>query len=292
MEFYVQLWKGTCRMNLLNKLERKIGKYAIPNLMYYVVILYALGLLISQLAPQVYIEYLMLDASKILKGQIWRAVTFMMWPISGGMFINILVIYCYYNLGRALEYIWGTFRFNLFFLMGVIGHVLAAIIIYLAFGIVYPLTAEYLNFSLFFAYALTFPDHHFFLFMIVPVKAKWMALIDAAYFIYGFIFGSPATKIAVFMAMLNVIVYFFILKGSKYNPREIKRRQQFKAQMTQVANETKKGPRHRCAVCGRTELDDPNLTFRYCSKCEGDYEYCQDHLFTHQHVTKSDENNQ
>lgn len=292
MEFYVQLWKGTCRMNLLNKLERKFGKYAIPNLMYYVVILYAFGLLISQLAPQIYIEYLMLDASKILKGQIWRAVTFLMWPISGGIFINILIIYCYYNLGRALEYMWGSFRFNLFFLMGVIGHVLAAIIIYLAFGIVYPLTAEYLNFSLFFAYALTFPDHHFFLFMIVPIKAKWMALIDAAFFIYGFIFGGPATKIAVLMSMLNVIVYFFILKGSKYNPREIKRRQQFKAQMTQVVNETKKGPRHRCAVCGRTELDDPNLTFRYCSKCEGDYEYCQDHLFTHQHVTKSGENTQ
>ena len=84
-------------MNGLNKLERKFGKYAIPNLMYYVVILYAIGLIISQLAPQVYFEYLMLDASKILKGQIWRVVTFLMWPMSGGMFINVLIIYCYYN---------------------------------------------------------------------------------------------------------------------------------------------------------------------------------------------------
>lgn len=271
-------------MNVLNKLERKFGKYAIPNLMYYVAILYAIGLLICQLAPQVYLEYLMLDASKILKGQIWRAVTFMMWPLSGGMFINILVIYCYYNLGRTLEHVWGTFRFNLFFLMGVVGHVLAAIVIYLAFGVVYPLTAEYLNFSLFFAYALTFPEHHFFLFMFIPIRAKWLALFDAAYFVYGFIFGSAATKIAVVMSMFNVIVYFFFFKGSRYNPKEIRRRQQFKTQMNETAREAKKVGRHRCAVCGITDIDNPEMTFRYCSKCEGDFEYCQDHLYTHQHV--------
>ena len=273
-------------MNVLNKLERKFGKYAIPNLMYYVAVLYAIGLIVSQLAPQIYIEYLMLDASKILKGQIWRVVTFMMWPMSGGVFINVLLIYCYYNLGRTLEYIWGPFRFNLYFIMGVIGHVLAAIIIYLAFGIVYPLTAEYLNFSLFFAYALTFPNQHFLLFMVIPIKAKWLALFDAAYFVYGFIFGGVTTKIAVVMSMLNVLLYFLLTKGKFYNVKEFKRKQQFRAQMAQAVRETQKTVRHRCAVCGRTEQDDPELTFRYCSKCEGDFEYCQDHLYTHQHVTR------
>lgn len=273
-------------MNGLNKLERKFGKYAIPNLMYYVVILYAIGLIISQLAPQVYIEYLMLDASKILRGQIWRVVTFMMWPMSGGILINVVMMYCYYNLGRTLEYIWGTFRFNLYFFMGVLGHVLAAIIIYLVLGRVYPLTTEYLNFSLFMAYALTFPEQHFLLFWVVPIKAKWLAAFNAAYFVYGFIFGGAAAKIAIAMSMFNVIVYFFMTKGSRYSPKEIKRKQQFKAQMNQTAREVKKVGRHRCAVCGRTELDAPELTFRYCSKCDGDFEYCQDHLYTHQHVTR------
>lgn len=281
-----KIGKGKFKMKFLNKLERKFSRYAIPNLMYYVVILYAIGLLISQLAPQVYIEYLMLDASKILKGQIWRVVTFMIWPMSGGILINVLMIYCYYNLGRVLEYVWGTFRFNLYFFMGVLGHVLAAIIIYLVFGRIYPLTTEYLNFSLFFAYALTFPEQQFFLFMVVPIKAKWLALFNAAYFVYGFIFGSVASKIAIVMSMFNVIVYFFMTKGSRYNPKEIRRKQQFKTQMNQTANEVKKTGRHRCAVCGRTELDAPDMTFRYCSKCEGDYEYCQDHLYTHQHITK------
>lgn len=273
-------------MKFLNKLERKFSRYAIPNLMYYVVILYAIGLLISQLAPQVYIEYLMLDASKILRGQIWRVVTFMMWPMSGGILVNVLMMYCYYNLGRVLEYVWGSFRFNLYFFMGVLGHVLAAIIIYLVFGNIYLLTTEYLNFSLFFAYALTFPDQQFYLFMVVPIKAKWLALFDAAYFVYGFVFGGAASKIAIVMSMLNVIVYFFMTKGSRYNPKEIRRKQQFKTQMNQTVNEAKKTGRHRCAVCGRTELDAPELTFRYCSKCDGDYEYCQDHLYTHQHITK------
>lgn len=273
-------------MKFLNKLERKFSRYAIPNLMYYVVILYAIGLLISQLAPQVYIEYLMLDSSKILRGQIWRVVTFMMWPMSGGILVNVLMMYCYYNLGRVLEYVWGSFRFNLYFFMGVLGHVLAAIIIYLVFGNIYLLTTEYLNFSLFFAYALTFPDQQFYLFMVVPIKAKWLALFDAAYFVYGFVFGGAASKIAIVMSMLNVIVYFFMTKGSRYNPKEIRRKQQFKTQMNQTVNEAKKTGRHRCAVCGRTELDAPELTFRYCSKCDGDYEYCQDHLYTHQHITK------
>ena len=273
-------------MNLLNKLERKFGKYAIPNLMYYVVILYAIGLVVSQLAPQVYIEFLMLDASKILRGQIWRCVTFLMWPMSGGLFINVLVIYCYYNMGRVLEYMWGTFRFNLYFLIGVIGHVLASIIIYLAFGTVYPLTAEYLNFSLFFAYAMTFPDNKFLLFMVIPIKAKWLALFDGMYFLYGFVFGGVATKIAVVMSLLNFIIFFVLFKGMRYNPKEIKRRQQFKAQMNQNVQEVKRVGRHRCAVCGVTDLDKPDMEFRYCSKCEGDFEYCKDHLYTHQHVTR------
>ena len=100
----------------LNKMERKLGRYAIPNLMNYVVILYAVGALVCWRAPELYFEYLMLDARAILHGQIWRIVTFLMWPLSGDLFLNVLVIYCYYNLGRTLEapsgstyiFLWGS----------------------------------------------------------------------------------------------------------------------------------------------------------------------------------------
>lgn len=278
--------KGRKMNKIFNELERKFGKYAIPNLMYYVVILYAIGIFVCWQSPAFYFNYLMLDARAILHGQIWRIVTFLMWPLSNNPILNVLVIFCYYNLGHTLEYVWGSFRFNVYFFMGIFGHVLAAVIIYLLFGMVYPLTPEYLNFSLFFAYAATFPDAQFLLFYVIPIKAKWLALFNGVYFIYGLIFGGTAMRIAIVMSLLNFILYWAMSRGWKYNPREIRRKQQFKAQMQQTAQKEKTRGRHRCAVCGRTELDDPELVFRYCSKCEGDLEYCQDHLYTHQHVTR------
>ena len=273
-------------MNLLNRLERKLGKYSIPNLMYYVVILYAIGMFVQMFAPMFYIQYLMLDASAILRGQIWRIITFMIWPPSSSLFFNLLAIYLYYNLGITLERVWGTFRFNVYFFMGILGHVLAALLIYLLTGNVYLLTTDYLNFSLFFAFAATFPDMQFYLFFAIPIKAKWLAIFDGAYFLYGLMFGGMADRIVIIMSLLNFLVYFLMTRGGKYNPKEIRRKQQFHAQMREASQPPKQGWRHRCAVCGRTDADDPNLVFRYCSKCEGDYEYCQDHLYTHQHVTR------
>ena len=129
----------------MNKMERKFGRYAIPNLMYYIVILYAVGVLVQMMAPAFYIQYLMLDARAILHGQIWRVVTFMIWPPSGSLFFNLIAIYLYYNLGMTLERVWGTFRFNVYFFMGVIGHVLAALLIYIITGQVYILTTDYLE---------------------------------------------------------------------------------------------------------------------------------------------------
>ena len=273
-------------MNLLNRLERKLGKYAIPNLMYYVFILYAIGMFVQMFAPMFYILYLMLDASAILRGQIWRIITFMILPPSSRLFFNLLAIYLYYNLGITLERVCGTFRFNVYFFMGIVGHVLAALLIYLLTGNVYLLTTDYLNFSLFFAFAATFPDMQFYLFFAIPIKAKWLAIFDGAYFLYGLMFGGMADRIAIIMSLLNFLIYFLMTRGGKYNPKEIRRKQQFHAQMREASQPPKQGWRHRCAVCGRTDADDPNLVFRYCSKCEGDYEYCQDHLYTHQHVTR------
>ena len=186
----------------------------------------------------------------------------------------------------TLERVWGTFRFNVYFFMGVIGHVLAALLIYIITGQVYILTTDYLNFSLFFAFAATFPEMQFYLFFVLPIKAKYLALFDGLYFVYGFLFGSMSQRIAIVMSLLNFIVYLFMSRGSRLNPKEIRRKQVFHTQMREAQKTAEKIGRHRCAVCGRTEEDDPNLVFRYCSKCEGDYEYCQDHLYTHKHVTK------
>ena len=275
-------------MNLLDKLERKFGRYAIHNLMYYIIILYALGYVIVTFVPQFYVQYLSLDPTMILRGQIWRIITFIIYPPNTGLFYFLISMYLYYSIGRILEAQWGAFRFNLYFFTGVLLHVVAAFISCYVFGanIGPAFGTYYLNYSLFFAFAATYPDMQFLLFFIIPIKAKWLAIFDGAYFLYGLMFGGMADRIAIIMSLLNFLVYFLMTRGGKYNPKEIRRKQQFHAQMREASQPPKQGWRHRCAVCGRTDADDPNLVFRYCSKCEGDYEYCQDHLYTHQHVTR------
>lgn len=287
-------------MNWINKLERKFGKYAIPNLMYYIIILYAIGFVIDLVAPSFYYSYLSLDAWAILHGQIWRIITFIIQPPSTSLLFVVFTLYLYYMIGRALENVWGTFRFNLYFFTGVILHVIAALLTYAITDVSLPMGTSYLNLSLFFAFAAVYPNHEFLLFMIIPIKVKYLALIDGIYFAYtilqafmpaygGGYYGVyyKASALSAFVSLLNFLVFFLSTRNmKKYSPKEVHRKKTYKRAVKQGrANQMRPdGARHRCAVCGRTELDDVNLEFRYCSKCNGNYEYCQDHLFTHEHI--------
>ncbi len=290
-------------MNVFRKLERKFGKYAIRDLMKYIVYIYIAGLILQFFAPSVYYNWLCLDAYAILHGQIWRVVTFLLWPpisvsaygmtSAAGIFntvINLLfngvLLYCYWTIGLTLERAWGSFMFNMYFLIGIIGHVLAVIIIYLAFGYRYILTTDYINLALFFAIAFTYPDTQFLLMMAIPIKAKWLALFDAAIYVYGFITGTAASRVAIVLSLLNVFIFFLLVRGSRYSPREVKRKRDFKAKTAEPTRIDPSGAHHRCMVCGRTDVTNPELQFRFCSKCEGNCEYCSDHLYTHQHVTR------
>lgn len=271
-------------MKFFYNLERRYRKYAIPNLMYYIIGMYGTGLFLQLFAPEFYLQYLALDAQKILSGQVWRVVTFMIYPPGGGsLFGSLIGMYLYYMLGVNLERIWGAFRFNVYFFMGVIGHVAAALVVYIFFRQRIYLTTEFLNYSLFFAFAATFPDLEFLLFFVIPIKAKWMAMFNGIYFLYEFIMGNMATRITIVMSLINFFVFFLLTRDlNRFNPKEIKRKQNFHRQMKILPQG---GTHHKCAVCGRTEKDSPNLEFRYCSKCEGSLEYCSEHLYTHKHVT-------
>jgi len=271
-------------MKFFYNLERRYRKYAIPNLMYYIIGMYGTGLFLQLFAPEFYLQYLALDAQKILSGQVWRVVTFMIYPPGGGsLFGSLIGMYLYYMLGVNLERIWGAFRFNVYFFMGVIGHVAAALVVYIFFRQRIYLTTEFLNYSLFFAFAATFPDLEFLLFFVIPIKAKWMAMFNGIYFLYEFIMGNMATRVTIVMSLINFFVFFLLTRDlNRFNPKEIKRKQNFHRQMKIMPQG---GTHHKCAVCGRTEKDSPNLEFRYCSKCEGSLEYCSEHLYTHKHVT-------
>ena len=272
-------------MNWMSKLERRFGKYAIRNLMFYIMILYGVGFIIMNVNPAFYFQYLSLDASQIFKGQIWRLFTFLIYPPATDILYFVISMWLYYSLGMTLERVWGSFRFNLYFFTGVLGHILASLLIYLIFGQVFLLGTYYLNWSLFFAFAATFPDMQFLLFFIIPIKAKWLGLLNGVYFIYELIVGNWADRVAIILSILNFLIFFLGSRDMKrVSPKEVKRKAVYKQQVS-AAKPSAKHPRHRCAVCGRTELDDENLEFRFCSKCEGTYEYCQDHLYTNKHVT-------
>ena len=289
-------------MDWISKLEKKFGKYAIPHLMRYIIVLYGIGFIIEMVAPNFYLQYLSLDARAILGGQIWRIFTFLIQPPTGSIIFVVFALYLYYMIGTALEATWSAFRFNIYIFSGVLFHVLAAIIAYLITGVSFPLGTAYLNLSLFFAFAALYPNMQFLLFFVIPVKVKYLAWINAAFFAYsilqaflpayggdpmfGFIYKSSA--IAAFVSILNFLLYFFSSsKFAPYKPKEVKRKQVYKREVQRAKaeeNTFEGGARHKCSVCGRTELDDPSLQFRYCSKCSGNHEYCSDHLFTHQHI--------
>jgi len=250
--------------------------------MLYIIILYVVGFFIQLQNPLFYWQYLSLDASAILHGQIWRIVTFLMYPPSDSIFWFALLSYIYFCLGRSLETVMGTFRFNLYIYLGVFGYVIAAIVIYVFSGQVYLLTAGNLYLSMLLAMAAAYPDAQFYLYFAFPVKAKWLGFFYGALVIYDFIQSDWVSRVAIAMSLLNFLVFFIFLRRPAQRAKQTVKKVVYKTQV----NQAKSGPRHRCAICGRTELEDPSLEFRYCSKCEGSYEYCQDHLYTHVHVTK------
>lgn len=288
-----------CNMNFLNKMERKIGKYAIPNLMIYLIAAYCIGFVIYTVNPN-FMLMLTLSPYHILHGQVWRLITWILMPTDTRVFSLLIMALLYYQLGSALERSWGTFRFNVYIFGGMLFTVIGAFILYGIYAVAgtgsletislissLTFTTNYINLTIFLAFAVMYPEMQILLFFIIPVKMKWMAVVYAVLIAINLILTSWGGRIAIIMSILNFLIFFLSTRNyRRISPKEIHRKQVFKAQM----REPRRGSmvtKHKCAVCGRTELDDPNLEFRFCSKCDGNYEYCQDHLFTHQHIKHS-----
>ncbi len=294
-------------MKLLDKLERKFGRYAIHDLMKYIIVLYAIGFVLSIVSPEFYSDYLSLNVPRIIYDfQIWRVVTFIVYPPSGSLIFILFSLYLYYTIGSVLERQWGAFRFNLYYFSGMLFHVVAAFIAYLGWGMVLEMGTYYLNLSMFFAFATFYPDMQFLFMFIIPIKLKWLAILDGVYFAVTILAGflvdymsvqtiyallnigivpNKAYAVMALVSLLNFLLFATSLGSVKrMTPKEVYRRKSFEHKMNQAQQApAAKGYRHKCAICGRTEKDDETLEFRYCSKCNGNYEYCQEHLFTHTH---------
>ena len=284
-------------MKFIDKLERKFGRFGIPNLTIYMIVCYVLGYALMIVNPGI-LYWLSLEPAYILRVQVWSLVTWVLYPpsTSGVLWFAIAVLFFYYPIGTSLERTIGTFKYTLYILSGVIFTILGAFILYFLLGgnvlVGNVFSTYYISLSTFLAYAMCYPDMQVLLMFIIPVKMKWMAIFYVVIVVYEMIqyvmAGAWYLVIPIVASLLNFIIFYFGTKDfSRYNPKEIHRRNEFRRAM-EPQGRMKSGSgsvtKHKCAICGRTELDDPNLEFRFCSRCNGNYEYCQDHLFTHTHV--------
>ena len=196
-------------MNNFNRFELRFRKYCIPDLPLYLAILYTVGLVISFVNPSFYVQYLSLNAAMILRGQIWRIVTWLMYPPSTGI-LGIVMIYVYYEISRNLSHVWGDFRFNLFILAGVLLHVLAVLIVYAVnrpLGTLLVLTPQNFNLSILLAFMASFPDSRFLLFFVVPVKAKYLGIFYVVLTLISFVSGGISTRIEIAVSLINVLLF-------------------------------------------------------------------------------------
>lgn len=282
-------------MNWIDKLERKFGRFGVENLSMYVIICYVVGYFLAYFNPSL-LSLLSLEPALILRGQIWRIITWVIYPpsMSNVLWFVIAIVFFYYPIGTSLERTWGSFRYTLYIFSGILFSVIGAFILYFitgAYGIGSLFNTYYISLSVFLAYALSYPDMQILLWFVIPIKMKWMAIVYGVMVLYDMItylrMGLWVYVVPIIASLLNFVLFFFSTRNmQRYNPKEVHRRREFKKAVAQSRVNPATGgiTKHKCAICGRTEKDDPNLEFRFCSKCNGNYEYCQDHLFTHQHV--------
>ncbi|PKM51031.1 MAG: hypothetical protein CVV02_08850 [Firmicutes bacterium HGW-Firmicutes-7] len=261
-------------MKLLYKLERKFGKYAIRNLIGYIVFANVIVLILGFFSPDL-INNLIFDPYLVMRGQVWRVITFLFIPPNASMFFIFFALYIDYMIGTALEHEWGAFKFNCYYFLGAIGIIAGAFITGLSMG------NYYLNLSLFLAFAKLYPEREFLIFFVLPVKVKYLGWISWGFFALSFLAGNVSAKIAIGISVLNYFIFFGkdIISGRKNATKAHTRKKTYRTNSA-----VKKEHFHKCEICGRTDQDDPDLEFRYCSKCKGQHEYCFEHLFGHEHI--------
>ena len=271
--------------------------FGIANLMLYIVIANVAVYLLDSFSSGALSMALYFSPSLVLHGQIWRLVTFAAVPAGSGL---MFLLYCYftYSMGRTLEQQWGTAKFTCYYLGGMLLTVLGVTATSLILHVDYPVASTSdITFAMFLAFAVLFPDATFVLFPLpIPIRAKYIAYFDLALFAYEIL--SPILRgywyaaVVPLMALLNVFIMiwpemadFLHLEQSRSKQTAHFRNVTANARRQQAAQQANSGLR-TCAVCGRTNQTNPELEFRYCSRCAGYHCFCSDHLFSHVHFTE------
>lgn len=259
-------------MKLLNDLQRRFGRFAVPHVTEGLIVCQVLTYLFYQ-TNAAFLERIALVPSCVLKGEVWRLVTFLCEPPLSHPLFAFFFWYMFYLMGTTLENYWGAFRYNIYLLIGWLATVAASFLDPDAAAV-----AGFLQGSVFLAFAHLYPDFQLLLFFVLPVKVKWLALLQWIFCLSVILFGSPIEQLMAAASVCNFILFFW--HDIWLRMKAGRRRMAAQAQQIQQANT----PRHTCRVCGVTNLSDPKMSFRYCSKCAGSPCYCAEHLHAHTHL--------
>lgn len=283
----------------MKSLMRKIDRFClthpgfgIRNLMLYIVAGNILVWIFSLMdTSNTFIAAIAFNAELIFtKGQIWRLITFVLIPSSSRPLTLLLSVYFYYFVGSTLEAQWGKGKFTIYYLCGVLLNIIYGILLWLITGINVSLNGYYLNLSMFFAFATLFPDTYVLLFFIIPIKVKWLGILDAVIFVYAILVNPFPINLLPVVAILNYLLFCGGWLFDYVRPARVKQKKNtinFKNAAKEYNRRQAAKPYNRkCEVCGRTDKDFPNLEFRFCSRCQGYHCFCIDHINSHIHFTE------
>lgn len=284
--------------NWLDRFCYKHPKLGIPNLMKYIILANAAIFVLDIFSKNFFTYLLMFHYESIMAGQVWRLLTFILVPSIGGagsvgigmmssVFFFVMTSFFYYWIGTTLEHHMGTTRFTVFYFLGVILNVVCGLVTHSIVNM------YYINMSMFFSIATLFPDTMVLLYGIIPLKMKWLAIVDAAFFAYDiFYYLSAGATLHALMPVVAILNYFLFFSGTLFGAAKHKKevfahrhsKQTVDFKKAQQEIKQRKGYLHKCTVCGVTDADNPNMEFRYCSKCNGYHCYCMDHIANHEHI--------
>jgi hypothetical protein len=262
-------------MSMLDRLERRFGRFAVPQLTWLLICGQVIGFILATVDAK-NIDKISLSMEQVAAGEFWRLGTFFVMPAALNPIFFAFGIWFFYVAGTTLEANWGHVRFNLYILIGALAT--------MAFGIVYPqtvITNAFIGTSVFLAFAHLYPNYVISIYFLLPIRIRWLALL--AWIGYGYVltFGEWPARLMVLASVANYLLFFG--KEIFVRAADHKRRMEWEAKRLRRPDK----PFHNCAICGATERTHPRMDFRYCTKCEGSYEYCAEHLATHEHIVKA-----
>ena len=271
----------------VNRFLWKHPNFGIRNLMLYIVIGNALIYLLSMMdRSSTLVYYLVFSADRVLHGEIWRLISFVFVPRTSSILGLVLMLYFEYFIGRLLEQAWGKGKFTVYYLLGMAFIILYSFVVRFIFGRDVMADATYLNLSMFFVFATLWPENRVLLFFIIPIKVTWLAYAEAILYLYIMISGRTL------LPLIGILNYFLFCGDELYyriQPlfrRFFGRSAEFRRSAKQAQRDAKALPYiYKCAVCGRTDTEYPELEFRYCSRCVGYHCFCEDHINSHVHFT-------